>query len=293
MNVGNGWVKQAPQDLSGSLFAVYTKGQATLKIQSLISGATVINRQVFYHHSTSTVFGDGTGNPTGAIDFSKSPLLPGQTIGFANYTNYSKGLNGIVIDVSDQIGTPTATDFQFSTWDGVTSAGFFLTAAAPSITVIPGGGAAGSQRVKIEFADNLIRNTWLRVTMLANSSTNLTANAVFYFGNAVGDVNEGNSGSPVTVQTNEADAKAIRRKLSTGIDSAAVTNVYDLNKDGRVNAIDISLAIQNQTSRSICYFTATVSLRSTLTPTLLSAPASGLTVFRFASGVPGTGIVLN
>ncbi|MDZ4848818.1 MAG: cadherin domain-containing protein [Pirellulaceae bacterium] len=238
-----------------------------INVLNVAEFSSVTNRRVFYNRSTSSVFGNGSGNPINAIDNTKNALLPGQSTSFANYTNYSKGLNGIVVDFVNQIGTPTAADFQFATWNGFASSGFLASAVVPTVTVYPGGGVAGSNRVKIEFADNAIRNTWLRVTMLANVRTDLAANDVFYWGNAVGDMNVGNVGAPITVLNDALDSTAVRQHLSTGANSAGVTNSYDVNKDGSVNVIDMSLTMQNRSTRSIRYFTAPLSLRLAVIPT--------------------------
>ncbi len=169
--------------------------------------------------------------------------------------------------MANQTGTPTASDFQFATWDGIASSGFTNFGIPPTVSITTAGGSNGSKRVKIEFPDNAIRNTWLRVTMLANANTGLAANDVFYFGNAVGDMNVGNTGSPITVQMNQEDVSALRGNLSLGANSAAVSNIYDLNKDGRVNAIDLSLATQSRSTRSIRFFTAPATLRLAIIPT--------------------------
>jgi hypothetical protein len=44
------------------------------------------------------------------------------------------------------------------------------------------------------------------------------------------------------------------------INSAAITNIYDINKDGRVNATDTSTVRQNQDSSIIALITAPASL---------------------------------
>lgn len=49
----------------------------------------------------------------GAIATDKSPLLPGGTATLANYTSYSRGINGLLIDVMHLQQTPTVADFSF------------------------------------------------------------------------------------------------------------------------------------------------------------------------------------
>ena len=42
----------------------------------------------------------------------KQALLPGQTATFQNYTTYSKGLNGIMIDIANFEGSITRDDYE-------------------------------------------------------------------------------------------------------------------------------------------------------------------------------------
>jgi hypothetical protein len=226
------------------------------------SASNVVNRQLFYNNATGSLFGNGAGNPLNAIDTSKLAVLPGQTTSFASYTNYVRGLNGLIVDIDNLPAVPTTADFAFATWDGINASNFQPTAAVPTIEVFDNGGQAGADRVKLTFADNAIRNSWLRVTVLANATTGLTSNDVFYFGNAVADFNIGNlAGPPVTVRTNATDTSAVRQNQSTAVNSALITNIYDINKDGRVNATDTSLVRQNQASSLIRYFTAPAALQ--------------------------------
>ncbi len=232
---------------------------------AVTGNASVVNRQVFYNRSASTVFGDGSGNPTNAIDSTKIAVRPGQAMNTSSYTNYVKGLNGLIVDVNGLINA-TASDFQFAVWNGIDASGFLAASIAPTITVMPGVGVAGSARIKIDFPDNAIRNTWLRVTVLANANTDLPGNDVFYFGNAIGDLYTGNVGTPTVVRTNATDTSLVRQNQSTATNSVGVTSIYDLNKDGRVNATDTSIVRQNQLAAILQYFTvaASFSMESSL-----------------------------
>lgn len=188
----------------------------------------------------------------------KSALLPGQSSTFANYTNYSLGLNGVVVDVS---GLPSGTtnsqmlaSLQFSQWDGIAAAGFVAlpSAAVPSVSIFSGGGAGGSARVTITFPNNTVENTWLQVTVLANANTGLSANDVFYFGNVIGDFGVGNTtGATGRIRVNATDTGAVRTNQSTLPNSASVTNIYDVNRDGRVNATDTGIVRTNQQTLGI------------------------------------------
>jgi len=220
--------------------------------------AAVTRQRLFYNRATGSLFGNGAGNPVGAIDDSKRPLLPGQASSFLNYTNYIRGLNGLVVDI-ESLGSATASDFQFSTWNGIDAAGFVTTTATPTVSVIPGGGSGGESRVKIEFADGAIKNTWLRVTVMASDTTDLAANNVFYFGNAIGDMNAGNSSdTPQTVRVNAIDSALVRLNQATGANEADITNIYDIDKSGRVNAIDSALVRLNQANPLIRNFEAPI-----------------------------------
>jgi regulation of enolase protein 1 (concanavalin A-like superfamily) len=222
--------------------------------------AKVLNRQVFYNRSSSSVFGDGTGNPAGSIDTTKIAVLSGQTTSSTSYTNSVNGLNGLIVDIDGLINA-TAQDFQFAVWNGIDSQGFVTSSATPTITVLAGAGVSGSSRVKIEFANGAVKNTWLRVTVLSTTRTDLPENDVFYFGNAVADMMVGNIGSPETVRINSIDIAVVRQNQSPDIDSVGITNIFDLNKDGRVNSIDIALVRQNQNIDGwIRYFAAPIAL---------------------------------
>ncbi len=74
--------------------------------------------------------------------------------------------------------------------------------------------------------------------------SDLAADDVFYFGNAVGDVYAGNVGSPTTVRINASDTGTIRQNQSIASNSVGLESLYDLNRDGRVNATDTAISRQ-------------------------------------------------
>jgi VCBS repeat-containing protein len=210
-------------------------------------------------HTTIATRGMIYANATGAsastaIATDKRALLPGQSSSFANYSNYSRGLNGLVVDIAGLPASVTsaqlAASLQFSRWDGIAAAGFTAlpAAAVPTVAIISGG-VAGSTRVRITFPDNTLQNTWLRVTVVANSVTGLAANDVFYFGNVIGDLNVGNTTTRIRV--NSLDTSAVRSNQSPGANSADILNIYDLNRDGRVNSLDTSVVRNNQQASGI------------------------------------------
>jgi ELWxxDGT repeat protein len=242
-------------------------GESSSVTFNVTANVKVLDQRIFYNRSTSTVFGNGSGNPTGSIDVSKSALRPGQSSSFNNISNYNLGLNGIVVDVAGLGANATVADLRFAVWNGFDTGGFRSTAAAPTVTILSGGGIGGSDRIKIEFANTAIRNTWLRVTLLGNSNTGLNSDYTFYFGSAVAELNVGNTGSPLIIRVNSVDASRMRQNQSIEANSVSVTNIFDINKDGRVNSTDSNLVRQNQSLNVLRYFTAPM---SALAPSIAS-----------------------
>jgi hypothetical protein len=110
-----------------------------------------------------------------------------------------------------------------------------------SISVRPGAGEAVSDRITLIWNlpnERLIKNTWLQVTVLPTEATGLTAPDVFYFGNLVGETGDG-AGS---LRVSALDLGAVKRALNS---APGVTSPFDFNRDGRVNALDLSTAKAN------------------------------------------------
>ena len=72
------------------------------------------------------------------------------------------------------------------------------------------------------------------MALKADAVTNLGADDVFYFGNAIGET--GNSTTDFKV--NSIDEFGCRENQSTGAEPAAIDDPYDFNRDQRVNATD-------------------------------------------------------
>ena len=210
--------------------------------------ATIVGLYIFYNDS----YFDGN-NPAAnaqddnAIAPDKQALLPGQTATFSNYTSYSHGINGIMIDVLGLPTTPSASDFVLKTGNSNNPAAWGDGPAPQSITVRPGTGVGGSDRVTIIWPDYnasnnppnpanvAMHNQWLQVTVLAASDT-------FYWGNQIGET--GNV--PGDTAVNALDTSAVINHY-TGFSPAGISNPYDINRDNDVNAIDASLVINSYT----------------------------------------------
>ncbi|MCK4624141.1 MAG: right-handed parallel beta-helix repeat-containing protein, partial [Phycisphaerae bacterium] len=155
------------------------------KTESPTGPSQVKGRHVFYNRCSF----DGD-NPAagvaddGAIAPDKTALLPGGTATFANYTSYSRGINGIMVDIANLPGTPTKSDFVFKAGNDNTPAAWTTVPVPTSVTVRSGAGLGGSDRITIIWVNNAIQKQWLQVTVKATAATGLTAPDVFYFGNA-------------------------------------------------------------------------------------------------------------
>jgi hypothetical protein len=77
-----------------------------------MAAADVVQRHIFYNNSR---FDGNDPADDAAIAPDKQALLPGQTADFANYTSYSRGINGIMVDIAGlpEEVTLTAADFAF------------------------------------------------------------------------------------------------------------------------------------------------------------------------------------
>jgi len=207
--------------------------------------ADIIDRHIFYNNSTFD--GDNAAaneDDDNAVALDKQALLPGQSATFANYTSYSRGINGLMIDLANLPPdvTPAADDFAFHTGNDNDPAGWTQLNVAPTVTLHLGAGIDGSDRVTIVLPDGAIRNAWLEVTVKA-ADLNLAADDVFYFGNGVAET--GKSSLDATVTTTDL---LLTRNNPRAFQTAAVDFPYDFDRDGRVNATDVLLARNNQTS---------------------------------------------
>jgi len=193
----------------------------------------VIGRYIFYNNSSwdgNTPGADPLDD--GAIATDKEALLPGHTATFANYTSYSRGINGIMIDIAGLSGTPDENDFTFKVGNDDDPSGWSNAPTTTSVTVRAGAGEGGSDRITIIWADNAVQNQWLEVTAKA-ANLGLAADDVFYFGNAIGET--GNSSENAYVLS--PDLIAIRDAIP-GL-GVSVENTLDIDRDGKVLSPDL------------------------------------------------------
>ncbi len=260
---------------SGSSLGTQTSATLSITDNDTVASASVVGRKVFYN--TSSFDGNSAAANAaddGAIATDKSALLPGGTATFANYTSYSRGINGLMIDISGlPAGTLTASDFSFHIGNANDTSTWTL-AATPTITVRTGAGVGGSDRVELTWADGAIAKTWLQVIVKATAATGLAAADTFYFGNAVGE--SGNvAANAIVNSTDEINARNNPRNAITN--AAPITFAYDYNRDKNVNSTDQILARNNTTS---------LNALKLITPSGAPAPSAPVAEFAAVPSLP-------
>ena len=214
------------------------KGEYVLEAQPA-SGTFVAGRHLFYNNSKYDIQNAGHDAADDASIADKSALRPGQTASWQNYTNYGRGINGIMVDVMN-LRRPSnlrPTDFQFSVGNNDNPESWRTVVVEPTISVRTGQGTAGSDRITITWPDGLIVGEWLRVEVLATPRTGLATADVHYWGSAPGDT--GNNATNAFVDG--SDFATIRDASATFADPAPLNSNIDMNRDSFVDATDLSI----------------------------------------------------
>jgi hypothetical protein len=205
----------------------------------------VAGRYVFYNQSSF----DGNNDAVNAADDAaiatdKSAYLPGSGVATtANMTSYSRGINGIMIDLASTHGAITASDFIFKVGNDNSPSGWTTAPAPTAVSVRPGAGVGGTDRIEITWASGAIANKWLEVVLKGNdtaggfdTNTGLAASDVFFWGNKVAD--SGTNSTDGFFETTSTDAVQV---LFVGGADRPVTDPRDYNRDGFVNSTDAVL----------------------------------------------------
>ncbi len=200
----------------------------------VIRETEVVGRHLFYAGSS---FAD-------ALATDKQPLFPGETATFANYSSYSRGLNGLAIDVANLLAPPTLDDFEFRVGRNGDLSTWTAAPAPADFSVLAGAGLDGADRVVIRWQVEAIFNQWLEVSMLPSVETGLPHTDVFYFGNAPGDTGD----SPTNALVNATDVVRTRDNKKGPFNPPGIDDPYDFNRDGLVNATDVIFARDHITS---------------------------------------------
>jgi hypothetical protein len=207
--------------------------------------AVIVDRMLFYNNSIWDGYDPAAGaSDDGAIATDKQVLQAGSPATVQNVSNYVHGVNGVMIDVAGFVGEPTAADFSFRVGnDDFPNA--WTTAPVPlSVTVRPGEGMDGSDRITIVWSDGAIQNEWLEITIRAfdgfSGIIGLTDDEVFYIGSAVGETGDVESDFRVDV----VDRNVVANNFAAGV---SIENPYDVDRDGDVDADDVGIVESNFT----------------------------------------------
>ncbi len=239
--------------LSGNTYQIsYVGGDGNdvvLTRMDAVFNSTIVGRHIFYNQSAFDGNNAGvTALDDNAIATDKSAYFPGSGIApLTSITSFQKGINGIMIDVAGTHGELTTGDFIFKVGSNNTPSSWSTAPAPTTISVRPGAGESGSDRVELIWANNVIQKQWLEVIVKgndavgsSNTNTGLAASDTFFFGNIIGDTFL--LSSPVAAITNATDEIQAR---ANGGALVAVTNIYDFNRDRFVNATDQIIARSN------------------------------------------------
>lgn len=209
-------------------------------------------QHVFYNHSAW----DGNDPAANVLDDAaiapdKAALLSGGSASFANYTSYLRGLNGVMVDIDGLEGLPTAGDFSFKAGNDNVPASWAAAPAPASVTVRPGAGVGGSDRVTLIWNGNnldavadpneAVAKKWLEVTVRPTANTGLAAPHTFYFGNAVGEAGH----SAADAKVDPTDELLARANPRNALNPAPLDFRFDYNRDKRVDPADELLARAN------------------------------------------------
>lgn len=209
-----------------------------------IDASRVQGAHVFYNNSDW----DGRDPGANALDDDaiapdKHPLRRGESAGPQHYTSYSRGLNGVMIDVAGLPGPVTASDFVFKVGND-SRPDRWSSAPLPEVVVRSRAGAGGSDRVTLIWPDFAIQKQWLEVTVLPTARTGLAAAETFYFGNAVGD----SLNSLTDARVDAVDELLAKANLRTSLNPAGIDFPFDYNRDKRVDAADQLIARGHRTA---------------------------------------------
>ncbi len=211
-------------------------------------GTRVVGRHLFYNQSAFDGYDpEATAADDDAIAPNIEALLPGEMAGEIHRSSYSRGINGVIIDIAN-LRSPLAIseeDFEFAVGNDSDPDSWTPAEPPASILVRPGAGACGSTRITLAWADyqaepsvpnRAVGNGWLRVTVRANGRTGLHHDDVFHFGSCIGESDDAD------LLVSAADAL---RALNHMITSASLLDPHDFNRDGIVSAQDALIALNH------------------------------------------------
>jgi hypothetical protein len=227
----------------------------TATVPASAAPSQVLARSIFYNQSLF----DGNNAAIDAADDAavapdKVAYQPGDGLAEPEHvTSYTRGINGIAIDLAGDHGPLSLGDFKFRvSAPGAAvnnSPGTWTAAPAPSgFAVRADAGAGGSDRVEIVWPSGSIVNRWLEVIFEGNDAagdfnvnTGLAASDIFFFGNKLGDTFLFDA--PGSFATDATDQLQVRANQGVTLSMAGP---FDFNRDALVDATDQLIARFNQ-----------------------------------------------
>jgi hypothetical protein len=159
-----------------------------------------------------------------------------QQVQLTNLINSSRGINGMVLDLDGLTDLNDATlEYKMSPQgafnEGDNPVAGWVDAPAPtSVSLLPGQGLSGSNRIALVWADNAIANRYVCVSLTVGGTRIFEV----YVGHLLGETT-GPSNNSFTVAF--ADITPIRSAVGSAVDSSSPT---DIDKNGTVSFADIS-----------------------------------------------------
>jgi glucose/arabinose dehydrogenase len=249
----------AAESDNGARFSVVVRNAATsitsdpATLTVVPAPPAVVGRHVFYNNSAFDGRDPAANQADEGAIANKAALLPGQKASFSNVTSYSRGINGIMIDVENLAASATVGPSNFAFHTG-TGEGKWAEAPAPTISLRRGAGPNGSDRITLTWPDGRIVNRWLRVTFIPPSPQAIPINQdVFYFGNLRGET--GDSIAPDSVRLTITALDLLRTRRALAARRAVIDNAFDFNRDRAVNVLDY-VTVQRYRNRTLTLFTA-------------------------------------
>ena len=161
MSIGNNWSWSFGDGGSASTrlishaytaFGRYTVTETVYATGGSDSASTTITTDLSPPSGTIVINGDATNTASTSVTLTlsatdKQALIEGQTAACTNYTSYSKGINGIMVDIAGLANSASlgAADFAFKVGNDSTPSGSGWSAGPTprSVTVRTGAGAGG------------------------------------------------------------------------------------------------------------------------------------------------------
>lgn len=226
--------------------------QWSVRVTEILLASFVTAHAIFYNNSGFDGNTPGaSASDASAIDTSKSPYFPGGgAITPSSMTNYTKGINGVMVEMTGPHGTLTANDFTVRMSEQLLAANdtpsTWTAAPTPSVTVFSDTPVAGTDRIALIWPDGSIVDRYLEVIVEGddaaggnNTNTGLAESEIFFYGNKIGDDFTSYPGFYNTDATDEIDARGHQ-----GL-ALSPANAYDFNKDFSVDATDQIVARTN------------------------------------------------